>query len=305
MSGPRDRRRATRRVLPALVAAVGLLLAACSSTDGTPTPAPSTSAAPEPFLTDVTSVAAMGDSITAGVNACGKQGACAAASWATGSDTSVMSLSSRIASLAGSAPAVYNEARPGIRAAQLGDQLDQVVKTAPGLVVILAGANDACRTSIGVVTGAQEFGESIGEVLDTISTELPDTHIFITSIPDLPQLVDLFADSDAAHAVWSDFAGCASLLQNATSTDKADVDRRAAIGQRIVQYNAQIEQRCQDQPRCTYDGGAVHAAQFSQQDISTVDYFHPSETGQGKLAEVAWQALLGAAEECAASGRTC
>jgi lysophospholipase L1-like esterase len=41
---------------------------------------------------------------------------------------------------------------------------------------------------------------------------------------------------------------------------------------------------------CTYDPKLLSESDFVANDLSTADYFHPSFTGQAKMAENAWQA---------------
>jgi hypothetical protein len=41
---------------------------------------------------------------------------------------------------------------------------------------------------------------------------------------------------------------------------------------------------------CWFDGNAVFNTAFATSDVSTRDYFHPSPTGQAKLAAVMWSA---------------
>lgn len=37
---------------------------------------------------------------------------------------------------------------------------------------------------------------------------------------------------------------------------------------------------------CKFDGNAVFGYQFTPNDVSTLDYFHPSVTGQSRLASL-------------------
>ena len=39
---------------------------------------------------------------------------------------------------------------------------------------------------------------------------------------------------------------------------------------------------------CKFDGNAVSGYQFTPNDVSTLDYFHPSVTGQSRLASLTW-----------------
>ena len=41
-------------------------------------------------------------------------------------------------------------------------------------------------------------------------------------------------------------------------------------------------------PQCKWDQGATFDHLFVKSDVSTVDYFHPSVSGQGTLANITW-----------------
>jgi lysophospholipase L1-like esterase len=290
-------------LLAAAVLAVATLAGCTSTTPSTPTVAPTQ---PASFLSSVKTMASMGDSITAGVNACGKQAACGAASWATGSMAAVQSVAQRIGTLAGTAPSVYNVAKSGARAGELSDQVAAVVAQKPDLVTILIGGNDICRGSVGAMTTAEDFGASVSDTLDTLSSQLPQSHFFVVSVPNLVQLVSIGGSNPTVAALWQKSKTCAALLSNAGSSDKSDQQRRTQVGNRIDAYNQQLATVCAAHPRCGTDQDAVHGATFTAPDISTVDYFHPSAQGQSVLASTVWPQLTRFATQCSgtASGGT-
>jgi len=66
-----------------------------------------------------------------------------------------------------------------------------------------------------------------------------------------------------------------------------------------AQYDASLKAACDDidnhegaagQLYCTYDAALLADSDFTIGDLSTVDYFHPSLSGQAKMAEDAWRA---------------
>jgi hypothetical protein len=97
-------------------------------------------------------------------------------------------------------------------------------------------------------------------------------------------------DSFTARTVWSLFGVCQSMLANPLSTTQADLDRRARVLQREVDFNAVLQSVCGQYARCRFDGGAVFGTTFVASDITARDYFHPSVAGQAKLAAVTWAA---------------
>ncbi len=52
--------------------------------------------------------------------------------------------------------------------------------------------------------------------------------------------------------------------------------------------NAVLGQVCGQYANCRWDGGATFDYQFSPSDVSTLDYFHPSQSGQAVLAGLTW-----------------
>src|SRR5204863_2450269 len=187
---------------------------------GSPTP----SAKPRPVLPN--SMAALGDSITAGVGACLSLLGCPRDSWATGDGTLVNSHYKRI--LAAN-PAIQghatNLAIPGATVADLPDQVTRAVGLRPDYVTILIGANDACRASIGDMTSKAAFQKAFAAALTALKAGLPATRVLVVSIPDIYQVWQAAHTRHAAQQVWA-LGVCPSLLANPTSTGPADVARR-------------------------------------------------------------------------------
>jgi PKD repeat protein len=123
----------------------------------------------------------------------------------------------------------------------------------------------------------------------TITSQSPGTAVYVVSIPDVYQLWNLFKNDFWARFIWATAGICQSLLANPTSTQQADVDRRAAVRQRNIDYNTQLAQVCALHAQCRFDGNAAFNTPFTTGDVSG-DYFHPSVAGQAKLASVSWAA---------------
>ncbi len=66
-----------------------------------------------------------------------------------------------------------------------------------------------------------------------------------------------------------------------------------AVAARVDEYNAAIVRVCAAAERCIDDGGAVFAYDFSADEISAIDFFHPSIAGQRAIAGIAWDSLEG------------
>jgi len=111
----------------------------------------------------------------------------------------------------------------------------------------------------------------------------------VAGIPSLQRLYDLNKSSVSARLAWGLLQTCQSMLANPTSTKAADVQRRAAVQQRVNEFNQALADACAATARCRYDGGAVANYAFTKSDVSTRDYFHPSLSGQATLAALTWQ----------------
>ena len=237
------------------------------------------------------SMAAVGDSITQAASSGGSLGTdYPANSWSTGTSSTVNSHYLRL--LAAGAPIsgkAYNRSVSGAKVADLNAQMQNVVALQPDYVTVLIGGNDLCTDTVAGMTSVADFQSRFSTAMATLTAGSPDTYVFVSSIPNVYQLWDLFKGNWWARFIWSTAGICQSLLANPTSTQQADVQRRAAVQQRNVDFNSVLAQVCAAYARCQYDGNAVFSTAFTTSDVSG-DYFHPSVAGQAKLAAVTWAA---------------
>jgi lysophospholipase L1-like esterase len=237
-------------------------------------------------------MAAVGDSITQAASSAGSLGADAPQnSWATGTSSSVNSHYLRLLALgAPISGANHNLSVSGAKMAGLDAQMLNAVGLQPDYVTVLIGGNDVCTDTVGEMTSVATFRAQFEVAMSTLTSDSPDTHVYVVSIPDVYQLWSLFHGSFWARFVWSVGDVCQSLLANPTSTQQVDVQRRLEVRQRNIDFNTQLAQVCAlYASRCHFDGNAVFNTPFTTSDVSG-DYFHPSIAGQAKLASVSWAA---------------
>jgi lysophospholipase L1-like esterase len=274
-----------RRMIVIVAVLLGLVALACKATGATPGADP---AGPAPKNLPG-SMAALGDSITAGFGTCLTLTACPRNSWATGDGFLVNSHYKRI--LAGNKAIRGNAVNLSTGGATVNDLPGQALAAVghrPEYVAILIGANDACRTRIADMTSAAQFGTQVSVALNALRAGLPNVRILVVSIPDVYRVWELGHNSRVARDAWA-LGICPTLLANPTSTAPADVARRQQFRDRIDAYDAALAKACKDfGPRCRYDGGVAHATAFTREDVSPVDFFHPSAEGESKLADVTW-----------------
>jgi len=265
------------RILAALGAAVLLATSTLSAAAATPLPR---------------SIASTGDSITRAYNT----GFFPyldnpSASWSTGTNSSVRSHYSRLLALqpliSGHA---YNDARSGAKMIDLAGQLATAAKQRVDYVTVLMGGNDVCTSSESAMTSVATFRSQFVTAMNTFTASSPSTRVYVVSIPNVYNLWAVLKDNLTARAVWALFGVCQSMLANPQSTAQADVDRRARVLQRDIDFNATLQSVCALYVHCRFDDNAVFNTTFVASDITSRDYFHPSISGQAKLAAVSWAA---------------
>ncbi|MFF6952553.1 SGNH/GDSL hydrolase family protein [Streptomyces iakyrus] len=289
----RKRSRRTRGVL-AVVAAGVLGVAGCDAVGGDAA-APSESAKPSPKPTSSWdrspgSVAAVGDSITRGFDACDVLSDCPEASWATGGSPEVDSLAVRLLGRTGAAQRSWNYAVSGARMADLPGQMARAVGRRPQLVTVMVGANDACRSTPAEMTPVSAFRADFEDSLRSLRKALPKAQVFVASVPNLKRLWSEGRTSPMGKQVWK-LGICPSMLGDPDALDSAATQRRNAVQQRVEDYNEVLEDVCAEDKRCRYDGGAVYDYRFGTTQLSRWDYFHPSVNGQARLAEIAYRTV--------------
>ncbi|MGX6600820.1 SGNH/GDSL hydrolase family protein [Micromonosporaceae bacterium Da 78-11] len=269
------------------IAGLALLAAFALACEGTGNADPAPTGRPKPGLP--ASMAALGDSITAGFGSCLTLVVCGRNSFATGSGSSVQS---HYRSIREGNPAIKghvdNFAEPGARAADLAAQAGQAVRAKPAYVTVLIGANDACARDVDGMTSIKKFRQGVDAGLTKLRKGLPKARILVVSIPDLYRLWQLGHDDAKAVRAWNSGV-CPALLADPTSTDKADNARRRAVADRVDAYDDQLEAACTAYgKKCRWDGGSAHAVRFSLDLVNHLDYFHPNAKGQDTLAEATY-----------------
>ncbi|MGW1896352.1 SGNH/GDSL hydrolase family protein [Streptomyces hirsutus] len=284
----------SRAVLAAVAAAAVLGAAGCDAVGGdeaAPSGPGAKKAAPSPSPTPLwdtspASVAAVGDSITTGFDACAVLTDCPEVSWATGSSEKVDSLAVRLLGPAGAAERSWNYAVTGARMADLPGQMARAVGRGPELVAVMAGANDACRATTSAMTPAADFRADFEEAIRTLRKALPKAQVYVASVPDLKRLWSQGRTSAMGKQVWK-LGICPSMLGDPDALDAAANERRETVRDRVEEYNKALEEVCAEDDRCRYDGGAVYEYRFGTAQLSRWDWFHPSIDGQARLAEIA------------------
>jgi len=233
------------------------------------------------------SMAAAGDSITRGFDAtlfpC-LLSDCPQYSWSTGTSTSVNSQSQRIRALSRTTMTTANVAKTGAKMADLAGQLAAVPASAQ-YVTVLMGANDVCTSSPATMTPTATFTQQFSAALTAFNKAHPTTLVFVSSIPNVYQLWSTLHTNRSAASAWRTFGICQSML-SASNDEKT----RQAVQAQEQADNDALAAVCVPALNCRFDGYAVYYYAFQPREVSTVDYFHPSITGQATLAALTWKA---------------
>ncbi|MCA6091583.1 SGNH/GDSL hydrolase family protein [Streptomyces sp. SCA3-4] len=285
--GTTRRPRHSIRLRAAAVALGTIVLATGCEGDAENKAAPAAPAPARPaWKTRPESLASLGDSITRGFDACSVLEDCPEVSWATG--TEVDSLARRL--LLSPQTSSWNYARTGARMADLPGQMRAAVAHRPQLVTVLLGANDACRADVAQMTPVDGFRADFETSLKTLRSSLPTSQVYVAGIPDLKRLWSEGRKSVLGKQIWKMASICPSMLRDADTVDEAAEERRAQVDKRVGEYNAVLKDVCSKDALCRYDH-TVNGYNFTGQELSKWDWFHPSKKGQGELAGLAYRTI--------------
>lgn len=236
-------------------------------------------------------MAALGDSVSAGFNACGWYVSCTSRSWAAGDNAQVGSHYLRLAGLSRSILGHNrNFAVPGSTSADLLGQVRQAVDAKASYVTILIGAQDACKPTEKDMTPVQVYRQRLDAALAELRAGMPGVRVFVASIPDLRRLWQVGKGNPLARSFWTLGRICPTMLASPSSMKAADVARRARVRARVIAYNHEAAEACATLgPACRTDGGAVFGFPFTLDHISKWDYFHPNADGQRVLAALTFK----------------
>ncbi|HEX8977595.1 MAG TPA: GDSL-type esterase/lipase family protein [Solirubrobacteraceae bacterium] len=270
-----------RRSRPGRIALAVVAASACSALGA------SSALASTPPLPN--SMASSGDSITRAYDSTASGcflSDCPQYSWSTGYNSTVNSQYQRIlVANQGISGHEYNDAQTGAKMSALDGQLKTAAGQGVQYATVLMGANDVCTSSISTMTPTSTLQGEFQTALSDFFTADPNASVFVSSIPNVYQLWQLLHNNSSAESTWTTFGICQSML----SPYNTDAQRQAVLTQEENDNSAE-QAVCASFAHCRWDNLATFDYSFTTKDISTVDYFHPSLTGQNALANVTWGA---------------
>lgn len=231
-------------------------------------------------------VVAIGDSITRATNACCWYGDHPSYSWSTGFNP-LDGLNSHYERLLKLDASIwgdeYNDARAGAKMADGPAQAAAAVSQAAEYVTILLGANDVCSSSVSSMTPVEDFRASFEATMATLDAGVPNAKVFVGSIPNVRRLWTLFHDDPVARYIWRTYRVCPSVL-----SPQSTLEDRRRVYRHTLALNQALEAVCAAYTNCRFDGYAIFTYNFSANQVSKLDYFHPNRNGQNALAAITW-----------------
>jgi lysophospholipase L1-like esterase len=267
------------------------------------TPTPTPTPAPTVALHLPTMLAAIGDSYSQGwsVSSAYKHDH-PQFSWVVGyaKRDGVYSLRERFEAL-GDKLTVADAATSAKKMSDAGRQARAVAAAAANLpagstvyVTFELGINDLCDNPM---TDLATFEAQLRAATTTLEAGLPaGSRILMLSVPDFRHFYAITQANAAARYALSlriNSQNCAPFLGSSTPYTMAQADSMLAAYNSIL-YRVCDEIEATDGPsdrlHCTHNEALLSERDFTIRDMSTVDYFHPSITGQARMAAAAWKA---------------
>jgi lysophospholipase L1-like esterase len=234
------------------------------------------------------SMASTGDSITRSYDATSSGcflSDCPQYSWSTGTSTVNSHYQRLLAANPSISGHVYNDAKTGATMTALDGQVKTAASQGVQYLTVMMGANDVCTSSRSTMTPTATLQSQFQTALTDFFAADPTAYVFVSSIPNIYQLWSVLHTNSTARNAWSSFKICQSMLAG-TNTE---ADRQAVLSQEQSD-NSALAGVCAQFANCKWDNLATFNYQFATSDVSTIDYFHPSVSGQTHLAATTWAA---------------
>jgi lysophospholipase L1-like esterase len=255
---------------------------------GAVAPASAATIAPTPAIT-----AAIGDSMSRGAAADGTRNLQPENSWTTGTGNKVNSHYKRLTAASGKTITPKNFAVSGSHSVDLKAQAVKASAAKANYVTVVSGANDICgASSVSALPTVSTYKTNVRNALTALNAGTVKPKILVGSVPSLLSLYNAGKSQPAALAVWSAYDMCGVMLGNATDTSVEANDRRATVEEHVQDFNKALNEVCAEYSNCYFDDNAIYNINFTYADLSSLDHFHPSISGQNKVAAATWEKVV-------------
>src|SRR4029078_13022706 len=118
----------------------------------------------------------------------------------------------------------FNDAVSGATMSNRNGQASSAVGQHVEYVTVEMGGNDVCKSSEAQMTSVANYQLQFQQAMTKLTTELPDTHILVASVPDVQRLWEVGKDVAAARSAWSNFGICQTITANPQPTARGGGD---------------------------------------------------------------------------------
>ena len=241
----------------------------------------------------VTITAAIGDSMSRAAAADGTRTLQPENSWTTGTGNKVNSHYKRLTAASGKTITPKNFAVSGSHAVDLKAQAVKASAAKANYVTVVSGANDICgASSVAALPTVATYKTNIRNALTALNAGTVKPQILVGSVPSLMSLYNAGKSQPDALAIWAAYDMCGVMLGNATDASEAANNRRATVEARVQDFNSALNEVCAEYSNCYFDDNAIYNVVFTYADLSSLDHFHPSISGQNMVAAATWDKVV-------------
>ncbi len=232
------------------------------------------------------------------------------ASWANGYHgfwewllglTDVYSHNQRITKNFGSSGrANYMEARSGSDMFDYPGQTAQSVSRQASYVTVLMGHNDVCQNSFAEIPTDAVFEARFKEGMDRLKAGLPPgATVYVVGIVDIYRLWQVAADKKAlgivdCEVLWATsllkWYPCATMLSPLNRESDRQYTRDRSIGFNGILKRVTEKYNSEDPNHHYVYTDEIFKYRFAESQVSDIDCFHPSASGQKEMSRVTWNA---------------
>lgn len=192
----------------------------------------------------------------------------------------------------------YIEAKSGADSYDLAQQSAQAVSHQASYVTLLMGHNDVCQNNFAQIPTDAEFEANVRGAFETLRTGLPDgAVIYSQALVDIFKLYELGDELDAlgliaCPVVWAttliNLFPCGTMLSPLNSDADRAFTRSRNIAFNDILASLVTEYETNDPDHHWRFTDVTFDYDFVASDVSGIDCFHPSASGQRTLSALTW-----------------
>ena len=192
----------------------------------------------------------------------------------------------------------YMEAKSGAEMPDFPAQAAASVSHQAQYVTVFMGHNDVCGNHPGDIPSDVEFEAYFRAGMEKLKTGLPSgATIYVVGIVDIYQLREIAQDKKAlgivdCEVLWAttllDLYPCGTMLSPLNTDADREYTRSRNIAFNEILERVTEEYNQQDLIHWYYYTDATFKYQFTENQVSDIDCFHPSAHGQRDLSKLTW-----------------